>query len=286
MGVTWYDVAPSYGDGMAEGILAEFLASRRGRVNVCTKVGLRASTPVLKAVLRPVARVVVSRLPTLRKLAAHSRRVTRVPLEAEQIARSVDQSLRHLRVDQLDALLLHDPIADDVERPDIADALLDLRNSGKVRAVGVAGSAEAAQRAIKHPSVFSIIQLANNVFEPNASQSWLEGWRNSGGMVITHSAFGSSKSLSTLTRLIEVNATARAILVDAGYQGSSSEIAANFLTDYAIETNKKGICLFSAMKAHHLTALLQRIEAHGDQTASAVATIGAALLKQATQTPT
>ena len=39
-GVTWYDVAPPYGDGEAEEILGRFLTGRRDRVVICTKFGV------------------------------------------------------------------------------------------------------------------------------------------------------------------------------------------------------------------------------------------------------
>ena len=59
-GVTWFDLAPAYGAGEAETIFADFLAQRRDRVQVLTKVGLAppARSGALRAaysVLRPVA---------------------------------------------------------------------------------------------------------------------------------------------------------------------------------------------------------------------------------------
>src|SRR5580704_10332980 len=49
-GVTWFDLAPAYGAGEAEGILARFLAGRRERVSILTKVGL--APPRRSALLR------------------------------------------------------------------------------------------------------------------------------------------------------------------------------------------------------------------------------------------
>ena len=39
-GVTWYDVAPSYGAGRAEEILAPFVAAHRDDLYLCSKAGL------------------------------------------------------------------------------------------------------------------------------------------------------------------------------------------------------------------------------------------------------
>ena len=40
-GITWFDVAPSYGDAEAETILGEFVQGRRDKIRICTKVGIR-----------------------------------------------------------------------------------------------------------------------------------------------------------------------------------------------------------------------------------------------------
>src|SRR6516164_2614071 len=39
-GVAWYDLAPAYGAGEAESIFSRFLAGRRERLSILTKVGL------------------------------------------------------------------------------------------------------------------------------------------------------------------------------------------------------------------------------------------------------
>src|SRR5215831_14662158 len=51
-GITWFDVAPSYGDSAAESILGEFARGKRDKLQICTKVGIRpAQTPlVMRAV--------------------------------------------------------------------------------------------------------------------------------------------------------------------------------------------------------------------------------------------
>lgn len=40
MGITYFDTAPLYGQGFSEKILGKFLANKRNRVTVATKVGL------------------------------------------------------------------------------------------------------------------------------------------------------------------------------------------------------------------------------------------------------
>src|SRR5258708_34049436 len=54
-GVTWFDVAPSYGDAEAETILGEFVQGRRDKIKLSTKVGIRpAPTPLVMRVAKPI----------------------------------------------------------------------------------------------------------------------------------------------------------------------------------------------------------------------------------------
>src|SRR5579872_3248162 len=67
LGVNWFDVAPSYGDGCAEEILGKFLKGRRYKVNICTKVGIpRPRIYYAKKIIRPIIRKMVAVLPSLR----------------------------------------------------------------------------------------------------------------------------------------------------------------------------------------------------------------------------
>ena len=67
-GVTWFDVAPSYGDAEAETILGEFARGKRDKIQICTKVGIRpARTPFAMRAAKPILRCAVDTVPMLRK---------------------------------------------------------------------------------------------------------------------------------------------------------------------------------------------------------------------------
>src|SRR5689334_14528424 len=40
VGITWFDVAPSYGDAEAENIIGKFAQGKRSKIQICTKVGI------------------------------------------------------------------------------------------------------------------------------------------------------------------------------------------------------------------------------------------------------
>jgi aryl-alcohol dehydrogenase-like predicted oxidoreductase len=141
-GITWYDVAPSYGEAMAESILGEFASSKRDSICLCTKVGMRPpDTPAVMRALKPMSRIVFAALPGLRSQVSRVRpKPFKIPLSAELIKRSVEESLRRLRTDYVDVLALHRADAEEVVREDIIRAVERVLGEGKARAISIAGN--------------------------------------------------------------------------------------------------------------------------------------------------
>ncbi|GCE15491.1 aldo/keto reductase [Tengunoibacter tsumagoiensis] len=108
-GFTWFDTAPSYGAGMAEMRMGQFLQQvPRHQVQIATKVGWIAEG---NTVHRDYSR--------------------------EGVLRSLEKSLKRLRVDSVDLLYVHDP---DEYQQQVLDetfpALADLRAQGVIKAIG------------------------------------------------------------------------------------------------------------------------------------------------------
>lgn len=184
LGVTWFDVAPSYGDGAAEALLGQALIGRRDKVIVCTKFGIEpAAAPTWKTSLKPMLRPLVRAIPRLRSVVSAGRSTAvRPPVDARLIQSSVERSLRQLRTDRIDVLAFHDPDVFDLGRHDIIRCLADLVSSGKVGGLSVAGTPQAA-RAAAEP--FSFVQFANDPVARQLSLVKLPAGR----FVLTHSVF-------------------------------------------------------------------------------------------------
>src|SRR3989442_9857361 len=86
-GITWFDVAPSYGDAEAETILGEFVRGRRDKVKICTKVGIRpARTPFAMRAAKPILRSAVDAVPMLRRYVTKARpTAAKLAITAEMI---------------------------------------------------------------------------------------------------------------------------------------------------------------------------------------------------------
>ncbi|MBP7049763.1 MAG: aldo/keto reductase [Phycisphaerae bacterium] len=115
-GITTFDHADVYGDYACESLFGEALAQAgvgRGSIQLVTKCGIK-----------PVS----SQRP--------GRRVKSYDTSRSHIVASVESSLRCLRTEYIDLLLIHrpDPLMDPRQ---VADAFASLRESGKVRHFGV-----------------------------------------------------------------------------------------------------------------------------------------------------
>lgn len=98
-GINFFDTAEAYGDGYSEEVLAKALAGKRDQVVLSSKVW---DLNMAKADLR----------------------------------RSCEQSLRRLKTDYIDLYQLHWP-SRTVPFSESAEALIELRQEGKIRAIGV-----------------------------------------------------------------------------------------------------------------------------------------------------
>ncbi len=124
-GIRAFDTAPHYGVGLSERRIGDFLAGRpRSEFTVSTKVG-RLLVPATEAV-DGVEEFYGT--PLLSRVRDYSR---------DGVLRSLEGSLRRLRLDRVDIALIHDPEHDmGAALDDAYPALADLRSQGVVGAIG------------------------------------------------------------------------------------------------------------------------------------------------------
>jgi aryl-alcohol dehydrogenase-like predicted oxidoreductase len=191
-GITWYDLAPSYGGGGAEVIFGDFAKGRRDRLFICTKCGIEAPPTSMGArLIRPLARAIVTAAPGMRQLLSRAQTPPhRIPLTGALVRSSLERSLRRLRTDHVNVLALHEPTPEETDDEEVIRALEDAVATGKTHAVGVAGSAKTAAHVLtnglKGNIVFNHVQVPAEDFaqiEPLlTSQTKLP-------LCVTHSVF-------------------------------------------------------------------------------------------------
>jgi aryl-alcohol dehydrogenase-like predicted oxidoreductase len=110
LGINCVDTAPAYGTGHSEEVVARALEGRRRDVILVTKCGVRVAPPGQPSPIRDSSRA--------------------------NILRELDASLKRLRTDWVDVLLIHWPDAS-TPFPETMRALEEVVASGRVRFVGV-----------------------------------------------------------------------------------------------------------------------------------------------------
>ena len=138
-GITFFDTSNSYGGGQSEEVLGRGLRTRRDRVVVATKGGLRMSRFGRLALrIRPL-------LLPLRQVLKHFRRQLNVMRDgqkgysytAAEMRSSLEGSLRRLRTDYVDLYQFYNVSTSAVERDDLFEVMLRCKEEGKVRACGL-----------------------------------------------------------------------------------------------------------------------------------------------------
>ena len=144
-GINFFDTADAYGDGYAETVLGEFIASvPRENVVVATKVFNHYNPDG-------------SRYPDL---------------SPEHIVERCEASLRRLRIETIDLYLLHffdqltplDAIGETIER---------LRYEGKIRHYGVSNHSVEQVRAMRAVGAFTVAQPAYSLIQPGIENDLL-----------------------------------------------------------------------------------------------------------------
>jgi aryl-alcohol dehydrogenase-like predicted oxidoreductase len=160
LGINLIDTAPAYGFGHSEAVVGRAIAERGGRdkVVLATKVGLE------------------------RRGDALFRNSTR-----KHIFEEVDVSLGQLQTDYIDLYQVHWP---DHETPfeETAEALLDLKRAGKIRAIGVSNYSDPEVERFQRVTAPASIQPPLNLFERKAEEEVLPWTAENGIAGLTYGA--------------------------------------------------------------------------------------------------
>lgn len=205
-GITFYDVARSYGGGQAETVLGEFLQGRRDQAFVCTKFGiLPAKRAGWKQAILPLARKAVSLVPALRGAA---RKGAGVQFSSNQftvdvLRESFETSLKELRTDHVDMLLLHAAPPSVLQQSDLLEAMQRLVEQGKVRMAGISGSRETMDAYFAAPAApLSTAQFVCNIFDMDITRQTPKV-AASGQMLVANHPFGGPSGVAETKRRIE-----------------------------------------------------------------------------------
>jgi aryl-alcohol dehydrogenase-like predicted oxidoreductase len=206
-GITLYDTARSYGYGESEGLLGQFFAGeRRSQAVICTKFGIVPAARNWKQRVKPLAQGAIRLFPGLRDVARRQAAGQLIAGEfsVELLHTSLETSLRQLRTDYVDMLLLHAAPSGVLEQNDLLEALQRLMESGKVRMAGISGEADVITASFdQRPKGLRTAQFAMNISDmtlvPATQQAARDGW-----FLVANHPFGGPSGVAECRRRIEM----------------------------------------------------------------------------------
>lgn len=256
-GVRYFDTAPVYGYGEAESALGDLLKGCRSHVTVATKFGI---TPPKRSVAlsaaKFAARVVVTVFPQLRgQIRRRAEQTTqKSSFTVSECRQSLQKSLRELRTDYIDVLLMHE-VAPEQITAELIDFLENVKGQGLIREYGTATTTgnTVAIRSQGLPSG-KIVQMPNSVFENTLEV--LPGRGTTG--IITHSPLGAG--FRGLAEKLRSDQELRDVWSrELGFDCGDLSKVGTLLLAAAMKENSNGVVLFSSLgeeKIHQNAALL------------------------------
>jgi D-threo-aldose 1-dehydrogenase len=249
-GIRYFDVARLYGNGSAETVLGGVLPRVRDRVIISSKAGIlpwsmllvtRIATKLAKAArhVGPLGRALV---PPPSAAARHG------AFGLADLARSVDCSLKALRTDYLDILLLHECGLADVQQADVLGFVERLRTAGKIRSFGIATDHVTTIEILKEkPAIAPIVQFASDAFNRNVTRICAERI----GLIVTHTPI--RRALPPLAaHLLTDPAAAADWEKRTGIARIDRAGIANLLLADAVAENAGGVVLFSTSRPERI----------------------------------
>jgi aryl-alcohol dehydrogenase-like predicted oxidoreductase len=264
-GFRYFDTARLYGNGEAEVILGSVLPRVREQVAIASKVGILPWSMLTWRQFKhraakaarlggPLARAIVpAPPPSAARFGAFARK---------DMVRSVERSLRALRTDYLDILLLHECSVADAQSTEVMDFLHELRARGRIRAFGTATHfAETCQIVQQNPQVAQVLQIPSDALNGNIAALPA----NAAELLITHSAL--KQSLPRLLAHLAADPVAGQRWTSGTGLAPDDRVAiARLLLADAIAANPKGIVVFSTSRAERFAeAIANRAEARSLQ---------------------
>lgn len=159
-GIRYFDTARLYGDGESEFAIGETFASKRQQIILTSKAGIIPWTERKALRLQNKVRRLIGLQP--------------LPVEhvfgafnLAQLKASFDKSLRALRTDYLDILLLHECAVEQTQNDDILAWADALKQAGKIRAFGSAATLAETDRILTaRPRGLDVVQHAHDALTP------------------------------------------------------------------------------------------------------------------------
>ena len=263
-GIRFFDTARTYGYGESEGLLGEFLGSRRHQAVIATKFGiLPAPQPGWKKVARATARKVLALAPSAHKMLQKgaATQFSKNQFSVPVLKRSIEDSLRSLRTDYVDFLFLHAAPASVLDQDDLMEAMARLVEAGKVRVAGISAEPDVVALALERGTPpLKALQFPCNLFELSAAEAFSRGGGGTYALVANHPFGGVARVqqcrelLQTLVQKPDLDTALKEKLGGLEHQVLADVVLNSILRDTGIH-----IVIPAMMQVKHIRANVQAV---------------------------
>ena len=204
LGITFIDTADCY--AQSEELIGRYLGDRLGDFALATKCGCITDGE------------------------------TGEPYSRAVIERSIERSLRRLRVECLDLVFLHTCSADVLRAGEATEALLRARDAGKVHYTGYSGDGEDALQAIS-TGAFDALQVTFNILSQSALEEVLPAAERAGMGVVAKRPIANARLLDGDSPQFHGGPhweSVRQLLVDEGAWDDPLECSLRFTLSHSV----------------------------------------------------
>ena len=248
-GIRYFDTARLYGGGEAEHVIGEVLGGKRDQILLTSKAGIIPWTD--RRLLR-----VQNKLRSTMGMPPLAVDNLFGAFSLKQLKASFDRSLKALRTDYLDCLLLHESAREDALNEDIVAWAQSLKDAGKIRAFGCAATEDETDRILgAEARHLDIVQYALDVSKAPKGNDL-----DHQPQVITHSAL--TEALGAIARHLEHN-PALALEIDQTFGvdlADTGQLAPHLLLHNHRQTDEAPV-LFSTSKPERIAKTVLSVSA-------------------------
>ena len=250
LGVRHFDIARSYGYGEAEGVLGQFIKHKRDKLTITTKFGINPpKNQKVLSKIKPLARMILENFPNLRSKIPYNSLTTITSgfFSKEYAKKSLEKSLRELKTDHVDLLMLHDCNSMSDLSEDLLTFMELLINEGKIKDWGLATELKTIEELLPVLDIKpGVIQYESNIW---CSRELLNNDLLNINSIL-HSPFGGVKRSSLAHELCSNDS-----IISWGEKENleiSFKKISNYFLEAAILLSNNGIVLCSMFNKTHI----------------------------------
>lgn len=267
-GITYFDTARLYAEGQSEAVLGEALKGRRDSVFLASKAGIwPTEISFSDRVQGKALHVLRGKAPFLRGALPEPKvhRPVFGKFAPEDIRASVEISLRALKTDHLDLLLLHECETQQIRDEAVLDTLRGLKREGKIGDYGSATQPDTTLEIDRiAPTDLSVLQFKNSL-----QGVTLDSLGATARMKIVHSLLG--ETFTRFHSFVAARGGDDPLVQEAGFDSQDRRSWGAAMIGFAARRTQGGLALFSTTRPETIAPTIELSSKLSEEAENAIA---------------